>query len=222
MCAILFWRANLPNNFNGFRNGSRIFVLQFGKRLLCRFSFVLRVALLRRYAFYEYGRIRPYSVSGFCFRQLFGWQQLGSRLFVFGAAVPFSSVLHQRVILFSRFCIFVGQSAALIFGFSRFSGLWFLPRCSVAGLRKLLSRKVSASQKTGAKAHQHTAEQGAAPDRLQLHSFRSCLTPFISLSAAGELVVVLPRATCTKRDRKTANAVIKFVDEIIVVNNYVE
>ena len=35
------------------------------------------------------------------------------------------------------------------------------------------------------------AQQGAAPDRLQLHSFRSFLTSFIALPAAGELVVVL-------------------------------
>ena len=37
------------------------------------------------------------------------------------------------------------------------------------------------------------AQQGAAPDRLQLRSFRSFLTSFSSLPAAGELVVVLPR-----------------------------
>ena len=39
-----------------------------------------------------------------------------------------------------------------------------------------------------------TAEQGAAPDRLQLHSFCSFLTSLIPLPAAGELVVVAKRA----------------------------
>ena len=38
------------------------------------------------------------------------------------------------------------------------------------------------------------AQQGAAPDRLQLHSFRSFLTSFIALPAAGELVVLPLRA----------------------------
>jgi hypothetical protein len=39
--------------------------------------------------------------------------------------------------------------------------------------------------------NKHAAQQGAAPDRLQLRSFRSSflLTPFSSLPAAGELVV---------------------------------
>ena len=40
-------------------------------------------------------------------------------------------------------------------------------------------------------SHQQTAEQGAAPDRLQLHSLRSFLTSVIALPAAGELVVRL-------------------------------
>ena len=40
-------------------------------------------------------------------------------------------------------------------------------------------------------SHKQTAEQGAAPDRLQLRSLRSCLASVSALPAAGELVVRL-------------------------------
>ena len=43
-------------------------------------------------------------------------------------------------------------------------------------------------------SRQQATEQGAAPDRLQLHSFRSFLASFSSLPAAGELVVLSLRA----------------------------
>ena len=39
-------------------------------------------------------------------------------------------------------------------------------------------------------SHQQASEQGAAPDRLQLRSLRSFLTPLSPLPAAGELVVM--------------------------------
>jgi hypothetical protein len=45
-----------------------------------------------------------------------------------------------------------------------------------------------------AESDQQAAEQGAAPDRLQLHSLRSFLTSLIPLPAAGELVVGPMRA----------------------------
>jgi hypothetical protein len=44
-----------------------------------------------------------------------------------------------------------------------------------------------------------TAQQGAAPDRLQLHSFRSFLTSLIPLPAAGELGVRPSRQLYGKR-----------------------
>ena len=91
-----------PNRIDGFRNGSRITVWLCGfgaivHQLFARLSHlvlcVVCVAFAFRFAYCEYGRIRPYSVLGFCFSSIFGWQQLGSRRFAFGAAVPSSLFL---------------------------------------------------------------------------------------------------------------------------------
>ncbi len=71
----------------------------------------------------------------------------------------------------------------------------------VCGVCFALSRGVSALFKVVGCVSQHgksnaltTAQQGAAPDRLQLRSLRSCLAPVSALSAAGELSVGLRRA----------------------------
>ena len=129
----------------------------------------------------------------------FGWQQFGSRRCVLGAAVPSS----QRRYKFSAYLsvgavsCFVGSlfslALALLSSFVSMSLLkcgvsamaLVLCFCGAARLRgfRRLWRSFSAIQTTPARTSQHTAQQGAAPDRLQ--PALPSLVPRFGLYASG-------------------------------------
>ena len=141
--------------------------------------------------------VRFSPVCVWCCRAL-----VAAQLQVFG--VPF----RVRVLLFSRFFVFACVGAALLFCFGgaarlRVCGggscLLFAWRCSVARFRRWLWREVSAIQTTRAQKSQHTAQQGAAPDRLQ---------PCVSL---------VPR--CTSGFRRRVSLVVVFLARSLMENH---
>ena len=146
--------------------GVRLFFTWLSRRC----SLLAFVWLVR--GFYGYGQIRPYSVPVFRVRLFFGWQQLGSRRFVFDAAVPWSrrSCRFSAYLFMSAFFCFLSSTSSaasawlssfvsvslLACGFSVMALLFCF--CGAAQLRALaaaLARGFGDSDNTGANVPTH-------------------------------------------------------------------
>ena len=112
---------------------------------------------------------------------------------------------------FSRFVRLLFPASTCKFGFATFgsakrpfSPYKYLQRATLVfglifGPRRLAFRFRGLASEVCRASHQQAAEQGAAPDRLQLRSLRSFLTSLSTLPAAGELDVVAQRAAWLNR-----------------------
>ena len=102
-----------------------------------------------------------------------------------------------RYALRVRFALFDGLALRA----SRLFSLSFSAPVRASRLSKtcrLRSKVVGCAGFYGSSSVKTVAQQGAAPDRLQLRSLRLCLAAVSALSAAGELVVGQRRAAWQK------------------------